>query len=201
MYNRTGAVWGAVPANGARAMFGLQNTGRVGTLTNTGGSPSWRNTIDDGLGNASFQGNIAANNLPAIKFASSSATGSFRTNSVTLIENITVNVPASGYLRITVRSEIFLQAYDVFNSTATLELKETTGGEVVVKSTKLGQAGGVPTASGANLNADITLEHFTATGAGPRSLKLRLLHTAGSGLEEVNYSGAEITIMYFPSSL
>lgn len=201
MYNPTGAAWGTVPAGGTRAMFGMQNTGRVGTLTNTAGSPVWRNTLDDGSGNASIQGNLTANNMPAIKFASTSATGSFANNSVTLIENMTVNVPASGYLRITARSPIFLHAYDFWNSTATLELKETTSNEVVIKQTSLGIADGVPTASGMNWQGDITLEHSTATGAGTRSFKLRLLHSSPTAGNGVSYSGAEITVMYFPAGL
>lgn len=201
MYNPTASAWGAVPAGGARAMFGMQNTGRVGTLTNTGGSPAWRNTLDDGSGNASIQGNLTANNMPAIKFASTTASGSFAHNSVTLIENITVNVPAPGYLRITARSPIFLEAYDFWNSTATLELKETTSNEVVIKQTTLGIADGVPTASGMNWQGDITLEHSTATGAGTRSFKLRLLHSSPTAGNNVSYSGAEITVMYFPAGL
>ena len=53
LYNPTAGAWGIVPASGRISLFGVQNTGRVGTLTNTGGSPTWRNTIDDGGGNAS----------------------------------------------------------------------------------------------------------------------------------------------------
>ncbi|QYK47786.1 MAG: hypothetical protein KF838_13470 [Phycisphaeraceae bacterium] len=60
LYNPTAGAWGVVPAGGTRAMLGVQNTGRVGTLTNTSGSPSWRNTIDDGSGNASFAGSITS---------------------------------------------------------------------------------------------------------------------------------------------
>lgn len=201
LYNPTASTWGAVPAAGQRSMFGVQNTGRVGTMTNTSGSPVWRNTIDDGAGNASFQGNIAANNLPGIKFSSTSASGSFNNGSVTLIENITVNVPATGFLRITARSMIGLNAYDFNLTTATLELKETTGAEVVIKDTEVGIGDGQPSASGMNWRGDITLEHAFAVGAGTRSFKLRLLHNSSNGSNLVSYSGAEITIMYFPQGL
>lgn len=201
MYNPTASAWGAVPASGTRAMLGVQNTGRVGTLTNTSGSPSWRNTIDDGSGNASFQGNIAANNMPAIKFASSNASGIFQGNSVTLIENITVNVPASGFLRITARCHIGLQAYDFKLTTATLELKETTSGEIVVKDSSTTIGDGQPSASGMNWNGDITLEHSFGTGPGTRSYKLRLVHETQNSLNNLFYSDPEITIMYFPNSL
>lgn len=201
MYNPTGSLWGTVPANGTRAMLGLQNTGRVGTLTNTSGAPIWRNTIDDGDGNATFQGNLAANNMPAIKFASSNTSGNFSNNSVTLIENITVNVPASGYLRITARASIYLGAYDFRTSTATIELKETTSGEVVIKDTELGVGDGTATPSGATLRSDITLEHSFAVSPGNRSFKLRLLHNSLNGLNSCSYTGSEITIMYFPAGL
>lgn len=201
MYNPTGILWGTVPANGTRAMLGLENTGRVGTLRNTTGSPIWRNTLDDGAGNATFQGNIAANNMPAIKFASSAGSGYFKNNSVTLIENITVNVPATGYIRITARASIFLSAYDFSNSTATLELKETTSGEIVIKDTDLGIGDGTATPSGANWQGDITLEHSFATGPGTRSFKLRLLHSSLNSLNGVSYTGSEITVMYYPAGL
>ena len=201
MYNPTASAWGAVPASGQRAMLGVQNTGRVGTLTNNGGAPAWRNTIDDGSGNASFQGNIAANNLPAIKFASSTASGSFHNNSVTLIENVTINVPASGYLRITARCHIDLQAYDFKITAATLELKETTSGEVVVKDAEVSIGDGQPSASGMSWAGAITLEHSFATGPGMRSYKLRLLHNTLNDLNDLFYADPEITIMYFPNGL
>lgn len=201
LYNPAGSAWGVVPANTTRALLGLQNTGRVGTLTNTSGQPQWRNTIDDGAGNASFAGNIAANNLPAIKFVTSPAAGYFRNNSVTLIESVPVNIPASGFLRITARCRINMSAYEVFRSTATLELKETTSGEVTIKAVPLGIAGGAPTPSGASFNGDVTLEHFIPVTAGTRTFKLRLLHTAGSGVDGVNYSDSEMTVMYFPQGL
>ena len=59
LYNPTAAAWGAVAANTKQSMFGVQNTGRVGTLTNTSGVPVWRNVIDDGFGNATFTGTVA----------------------------------------------------------------------------------------------------------------------------------------------
>lgn len=203
MYNPTASAWGAVPANGTRAMLGVENSGRVGTLTNTGGSPSWRNTIDDGNGNASFQGNITANNMPAIKFVSSTISGTLDSNSVTLIENVSVNVPASGYLRITARSHVACTAYDGFSTLATLELKETTGAEVVVKDAKFGTSGGAPTPSGVTWTGDATLEHSFATGPGTRSYKLRLVFTSfsSSDLNSIFYKNPEITIMYFPDGL
>lgn len=201
LFNPTGAAWGAIPANSSRALLGMENTGRVGTLTNTGLQPTWRNTIDDGAGNAAFAGNVAANNMPAIKLVTGNASGLLNGGSVTLIESVPVNVPASGYLRITARCRIYLQAYSFYNSTATLELKETTSGEVVVKAVPLGIADGTPSASGANHYGDVTLEHFTPTTAGTRTFKLRLLHTPGAAADSVSYEESEVTVMYFPKGL
>ena len=184
MFNPSASAWGAVPAASQRSMFGVQNTGRVGTLTNTGGAPTWRNTIDDGSGNAT------------------SASGFFSNNSVTLIENITVNVPASGFLRITARASIGLNAYDFRSSTAILELKETTNGEVAIKDSEWSISDGTATPSGATWRGDATLEHSAASsGAGTRSFKLRLLHNTPNGTNTVSYSGAEITVMYIPAGL
>ncbi len=69
MYNPGASAWGVVPAGGRRMMLGMDSTGRTGTLTNTGNSPTWRNVIDDGSGNATFAGRLNASNMPAIKFS------------------------------------------------------------------------------------------------------------------------------------
>lgn len=201
MYNPAASTWGVIPSGASRSLLGLSHTGRVGTLTNDIGAAAFRNTIDDGAGNAQFAGNISANNMPAIKFVTSPASGFFRNNSVTLIESVPVNVPADGFLRITARCRVFISAYEVFNSTATLELKETTSGEVTIKAVPLGIAGGAPTPSGANHNGDITLEHVIPVTAGTRTFKLRLLHAAGSGVDGVSYSNSEMTVMYFAEGL
>jgi hypothetical protein len=201
LYNPTAGAWGVIPANSSRALLGMQNTGRVGTMTNTSGAPIWRNTIDDGAGNASFQGNVSANNMPAIKFASTAASGNFINNSVTLIENITVNVPASGFLRITARANVFLQAYDFSLSNATLELKETTSTEVAIKTALVSIGDGQPSASGMSWQGGITLEHNIPTGPGTRSFKLRLLHNTLNGTNIMSYNGAEISVMYLPQGL
>lgn len=201
MYNPAASTWGVVPSGASRSLLGLSHTGRVGTLTNNIGAAAFRNTIDDGAGNAEFAGNISANNLPAIKFVSSTASGNLTGGSVTLIDSVPVNSPASGYLRISARCRVYIQAHDVFNSVATLELKETTTGEVTIKQVPLGVAGGAPTPSGANYFGDVTLEHFTPTTAGARTFKLRLLHTAGAGVDSVTYEGSEMTVMYFAEGL
>ncbi len=63
MFNPSGAAWGQIPANTNRSFFGVDNSGRVGTLTNTGGQPLWRNMLDDGAGNAAFAGTVQAQGL------------------------------------------------------------------------------------------------------------------------------------------
>jgi hypothetical protein len=61
MYNPSGGVWNAVAAGDYMSMFGMNSSGQVGTLESTllGNSPTFRNTIDDGSGNASFAGSMA----------------------------------------------------------------------------------------------------------------------------------------------
>jgi hypothetical protein len=202
LYNPSGTAWNAVPANGQRSMFGVESTGRVGSLTNTGNAPTFRNILDDGSGNASIQGNLAANNLPAIKFASSESLGFLETGSVTLIENITVNVPAGGTLKITARCPAALTAYDTQTSTATLELKETTGAEVTIRQAVFSITPGVAGLAIAEWKGELTLEHHIPVSAGTRSFKLRLLHSdQGISLNRVSYNGAEISVMYIPGSL
>lgn len=50
MFNPSAAVWGVVPAGGYRAVLALDNQGRVGSVTNTGAGPAFRNVLDDGSG-------------------------------------------------------------------------------------------------------------------------------------------------------
>ncbi|XVJ59211.1 MAG: hypothetical protein HEQ23_07340 [Tepidisphaera sp.] len=202
LYNPSASGWGNVPANGFRAALGVDNTGRVGSLTNTGLAPTFRNILDDGSGNASIQGSITANNLPAIKVVSTDVAGFLESRSVTLIENITVNVPANGTLKITARCPAALTAYDTQTSTATLELKETTGAEVTIRQAVFSITPGVAGLAIAEWKGELTLEHHIPVSAGPRSFKLRLLHTdQGFSLNRVSYDGAEISVMYIPGSL
>ncbi len=58
MYNPGAGAWNAIPAAGRRSLFGVSSTGRVGSLTNTGNSPTFRNTLDDGSGGASIAGSL-----------------------------------------------------------------------------------------------------------------------------------------------
>jgi hypothetical protein len=59
MYNPGASAWGVVPANGFRAMLGIDNAGRVGSMTNTGLPPLFRNILDDGNGRSTISGGLA----------------------------------------------------------------------------------------------------------------------------------------------
>lgn len=205
LYNPGASAWNVVPAGGFRALFGAESTGRVGSLTNTTISPTFRNLLDDGSGNASVQGNLTANNMPAIKVVTGTASGNLTRNSVTLIESIPVTIPASGYLRISARCRVHVSAYEFYTSVATLELKETTSGEVTVKQSVLGISDGTATPSGASLRGDVAIEYVVPVTAGTRTYKLRLLHdspsSGNSAFNGASYSDPEVTMTYFPAGL
>lgn len=199
MFNPTGVAWNSVPANGQRSMLGVQASGRVGTLTNTSGSPVWRNTIDDGSGNADFQGNLTANNMPAVKHVSTSTgTAIFSNDSRTIIENITVNIPAAGFITIHCRATAYVFTNSPTASQLFLELKETTGPEVLIKESlfRLAPSSFAPDM---NMESDLVIQHMIPVSAGVRQFKLRVRHQGGGG--GGNTRGGEITVMYFPASL
>jgi hypothetical protein len=199
MFNPSGSAWFSVPANGQRSMLGVHASGRVGTLSNTSGSPDWRNTIDDGSGNAEFQGNITANNMPAVKHVSTSTgTAVFSNDSRTIIENITVNIPASGYITIHCRATAYVYTTSFNASQLFLELKETTGPEALIKESLLRLAPS-PLAPDMNMESDLVIQHTIPVSAGVRQFKLRVRHQGGGG--GGNTRGGEITVMYFPASL
>lgn len=65
MYNPTAAAVAQIPANMRRAFFSVSSDGRVGSTTNTGGSPTYRNYLDDGSGNFIVRapGSISGNHV------------------------------------------------------------------------------------------------------------------------------------------
>lgn len=71
MYNPSAVTVGQIPTLARRAFFSVSNDGRVGSTTNTGGSPIFRNFLDDGNGNFIVRTN-----------------GSLNGNHVALFENI-----------------------------------------------------------------------------------------------------------------
>lgn len=52
--NSTANTVGAVPPNTKRSMLGMDTSGKVGSLTNAFGAPSFRNVLDSGAGDFSF---------------------------------------------------------------------------------------------------------------------------------------------------
>ncbi len=75
MYNPTAAAINQIPANLRRAFFSVSADGRVGSTTNTGGSPTYRNYLDDGAGNFIVRapGSLSGNHVAL--FENTSATG------------------------------------------------------------------------------------------------------------------------------
>ena len=53
IYNTSSTASGAIPANGVRSILGMDNTGKIGSVTNTSWvtAPEFRNVLDDGNGN------------------------------------------------------------------------------------------------------------------------------------------------------
>ncbi len=199
LFNPTASAWGVVPANSRRFFFGMNSAGRVGTLTNTSSSPVFRNTIDDGSGNASFAGNLTAANMPAVKHAvRTTGVETISNDSRTVIEDITVNVPASGFLWITTRVNIHAYTVTPTASTVFLELKDTTTTEVLIRESPLRLS---PPLSGGDMaiESDATIQHLKPVSAGVHRFKVRVRHTGGGGGGSLR--GGEITVMYFPSSL
>jgi hypothetical protein len=65
MYNPSPLAVGQIPSLARRAFFSVSNDGRVGSTTNTGGSPIFRNFLDDGSGNfiVRTNGSVSGNHV------------------------------------------------------------------------------------------------------------------------------------------
>lgn len=61
MYNPGANAWNLVPALGRRFFFGVNAEGKVGSLTNTGLQPTFRNLLDDGYGGMQIAGSSQVN--------------------------------------------------------------------------------------------------------------------------------------------
>jgi hypothetical protein len=204
-------AWETIPAGRSRSFFGFDAAGRVGSLTNAyqypGGATApaaFRNILDDGNGNASIQGNLNARNLPAVAHVSTNiGSDVFRNDSRTIIENITANIPGDGFLWVSCRVSVNIYGEGPCFSTMFLELKETTGSEVLVRESELDRRNsGLGSGS---LVADMTLDYCVPVTAGIKRFKVRLRH-AGDSVCGVNVGGrcvkgGEITAMYFPRGL
>lgn len=81
LYNPTAAAIDQVPANARRAFFSMSRDGRVGSTTNTGGEPIFRNILDDGAGRVGI-----GTTAPQAQFHLRGP-GTFLGNHVALFEN------------------------------------------------------------------------------------------------------------------
>ncbi len=61
LYNSSAGAVDAIPAGAKRSLFGFDRFGRVGSLVNAYGNPSFRNLLDDGNGNLGVGGTGAIN--------------------------------------------------------------------------------------------------------------------------------------------
>jgi hypothetical protein len=62
IYNPSVTTFGVVPPGGKASFFGIENHGKVGSISSPFGSPTFRNLLDDGNGGFSFSGNGYLNN-------------------------------------------------------------------------------------------------------------------------------------------
>ena len=199
LYNPGGTAWDSVPASGFRAALGVDSTGRVGSLTNTTTSPTFRNLLDDGAGNATIQGRVNASNMPAIKFANSNTSSfTFNNDSRTMLESVSIDVPADGYLRISCLVPTLFVPDPFSNCTVFVEIKDTTGAEVLLKDMRYELRREAPGSSDYDRN-NLTAEHVMQVGPGLKRFKIRIRHSGGGACQ--GEPGTEVTLMYFPRSM
>jgi|GEM_PF-4079094 len=199
LYNPGGTAWDSVPAGGFRAVLGADSTGRIGSLTNTSTVPAFRNLLDDGAGNASIQGRVNALNMPAIKFASSNTnTFTFNNDSRTTIESVSIDVPADGFLRISCLVPTLFFPAPFTNCTVFVEIKDSTGAEVLLKDMRYEIRREVPGASDFD-RLNLAAEHIMQVGPGFKRFKIRIRHSGGGACQ--GEPGSEVTLMYFPRSM
>jgi hypothetical protein len=65
MYNPSAGTVGVMTAGTKRSFFGFDLNGKVGSLINAFGSPTYRNVLDDGAGNMSLSGNLSLSGTTA----------------------------------------------------------------------------------------------------------------------------------------
>lgn len=199
LYNPGATAWNTVPAGGFRAVLGADTTGRVGSLTNTSTTPAFRNLLDDGNGNASIQGRVNASNMPAIAFAASgTGTTTFNNDSRTMLESISVAVPGDGYLRITCTVPTLFFFSNFTNCNVFVEIKDTTGAEVLVKDMRYEMRRETPGPSDFD-RLNLHAEHVMQVSAGVKQFKIRIRHSGGGACQ--GEPGTEVTLMYFPRSM
>ncbi|QOJ00466.1 MAG: hypothetical protein HRU70_08185 [Phycisphaeraceae bacterium] len=204
LFNPSASAWGAVPAGGQRSMLGIQNTGRVGTLTNTAGSPVWRNTLDDGSGNATFAGTISATNLPRAKAVqtyrdvrNTSAGVGVGANQSPDLDTLTVNIPGPGVLIVRGSVQLRCRFLSSRDSYVYFKLEETTGGpSVVLNESALGAfVGDLTSINPWNV---VSVEWTLPVSQGSRSFKTSLYNNTS---DSCWYFSTSLTAVFIPGGL
>jgi hypothetical protein len=201
LFNPSVSAWGAVPAGLQRSMFGVQNTGRVGTLTNTSGAPSWRNTFDDGVGNATFAGTISATNMPQAKTVQTFRDPRNELSGVQVgpnqspdIDTISVNIPGPGVLLLRGTVQVRQGVNVSIVPRAYLKLEETTGGpSTLLNETALGLVG-----TGIGLIMALDVEWTLPVTAGTRTFKTSLFNQSG---DTIRFHSTSLTAIFMPGGL
>lgn len=68
IFNPSGSTFGVVAAGAKKSFFGIDNNGKVGSLTNSYGTPTFRNYLDDGSGNINVTGGSNSFQINRVKF-------------------------------------------------------------------------------------------------------------------------------------
>jgi hypothetical protein len=167
--------------------FSVSNSGLVSNLNAD---------LLDGLSSAAF--------APASH--THDATALISNNSQTIIEEAEVTIPGNGFLHITCHASVYLNAPANSFSSAYLELKETTGAEVLIDEAYVDFLGNLTTGFTGKTSV-VSISHTIPVTAGVRRFKVRIRHS-GSGYALIyDRSGASplirtgITLMYFPRGL
>ncbi len=178
------------------------NAARAGSLDvrNTSGNATI--TLNGGTGNATY------NNQPAIKTVESTigTTSVISNDSQTIIEEAEVTIPGNGFLHITCHASVYLNAPANSFSSAFLELKETTGTEILIDEAYIDFFGSLAPGS-INKTSVVNISHTIPVTAGVRRFKVRVRHSGSGYMLIYDRSGASplirsgITLMYFPRGL
>lgn len=159
-------------------------------------------SLDGATGNATYA------NQPAIKTVESTigTTPTISNNSQTIIEEAEVTIPGNGFLHITCHASVYLNVPANSFGSAFLELKETTGAEVLIDEAYVDFLGNLTTGFTGKTSV-VSISHTIPVTAGVRRFKVRIRHS-GSGYALIyDRSGASplirtgITLMYFPRGL
>lgn len=203
LFNPSASTWGVVPANGRRSMLGLDNSGRVGTMSNTSDAPTWRNTLDDGTGNATFAGRLDAPTMPAIKSSQTfrdSRDGQTCGLAVCLsngssldLNTVTVTAPADGFFLLMANAAVTIDAC-LPGASAKFELKiDEVGGPTLVNGFYSG---------GSFDGSTLSLQWVVPVTSGmTRTYKGAGLTYDGPGCAQTYIHSTSLNVLFVPKSL